>query len=47
MSGETVRQLTPEEAELVRKREGLASVRADLAERELELADLKSQWKGF
>jgi len=47
MSGEIVRQLTPEEAELVRKREELASVRAVLAERELELIDLRAQLQSF
>jgi predicted nucleic acid-binding Zn-ribbon protein len=47
MSGEIVRRLTPEEDELLRKREELASVRAALAERELELADLRVQLKSF
>lgn len=47
MSGEIVRQLTPEEQELLRKREELASVRSALAERELELADLRAQLKSF
>ncbi len=47
MSGEIVRKLTPEEDELLRKREELASVRAALAERELELADLRAQLKSF
>lgn len=37
----------PEEDELLRKREELASVRAALAERELELADLRAQLKSF
>jgi len=35
------------EAELLRKREELAAVRAALAERELELADLRAQLKSF
>ncbi|HEY0306544.1 MAG TPA: hypothetical protein VGB94_00135 [Acidobacteriaceae bacterium] len=47
MPSEIVHQQTPEEAELLRKREELASVRATLAERELELADLRAQLKGF
>jgi hypothetical protein len=47
MSGEIVRQLTPEEPELARKREELASVRAALAERELELIDLRAQLQSF
>jgi hypothetical protein len=47
MPTEIVRQQTPEEAELLRKREELAVVRAALAERELELADLRAQLKSF
>jgi len=47
MPAEIVRKQTPEEAELLRKREELASVRATLAERELELADLRAQLKSF
>jgi predicted nucleic acid-binding Zn-ribbon protein len=47
MSGEIVKNLAPEEEELLLKREELASVRAALAERELELADLRAQLKGF
>jgi hypothetical protein len=47
MPREIVRQLTPEEAELHRKREELAGVRGALAERELELADLRAQLKSF
>jgi hypothetical protein len=47
MPTEIVRQQTPEEVELLRKREELAFVRAQLAERELELADLRAQLKGF
>jgi hypothetical protein len=47
MSSEIVRQLTPEEEELHRKREELASIRGTLAERELELADLRTRLKSF
>jgi hypothetical protein len=47
MAREIVRKLTPEEEELLRKREELASVRAALAERELELADFRAQLKSF
>ena len=47
MSGQIVKKLAPEEEELLLKREELASVRAALAERELELADLRAQLKGF
>jgi hypothetical protein len=47
MPNEIVRKRTPEEEELLRKREELASVRAALAERELELADLCAQLKSF
>jgi hypothetical protein len=47
MALEIVRKLTPEEEELLRKREELASVRAALAERELELADFRAQLKSF
>jgi hypothetical protein len=47
MPGEIVCKLTPEQEELDRKREELASVRAALAERELELADLRAQLKSF
>jgi hypothetical protein len=47
MPGEIVRQQTPEEAELLRKREELTIVRAALAERELALADLRAQLKSF
>jgi len=42
-----VRKLTPEQEELDRKREELASVRVTLAERELELADLRAQLRSF
>jgi predicted nucleic acid-binding Zn-ribbon protein len=47
MAPEIVRKLTPEEEELLRKREELASVRAALAERELDLADFRAQLKSF
>lgn len=47
MPTEIIRQQSPEEAELLRKREELSAVRAQLAERELELADLRSQLKSF
>ena len=47
MALEIVRKLTPEEEELLRKREELASVRAALAERELELADFRALLKSF
>jgi predicted secreted protein len=42
-----VRQLKPEEEEILRKREELAAIRATLAERELELVDLRSQLAVF
>jgi hypothetical protein len=35
--------LKPEDEEMLRKREELAAIRATLAERELELVDLRSQ----
>lgn len=47
MPGAIIRKLTPEQEELDRKREELAAVRAALAERELELADLRAQLKSF
>jgi hypothetical protein len=47
MPGAIVRKLTPEQEELGRKREELAAVRAALAERELELADLRAHLKSF
>src|ERR1700710_1642730 len=47
MSNAIILQQSPEEAELILKREELASVRAALAERELELADLRTQLKTF
>jgi predicted outer membrane repeat protein len=47
LSGEIVRQMTPEDAELLRKRDELASIRSALAEHELELADLRIQIVAF
>src|ERR1700710_2349751 len=47
MSNAIILQQSPEEAELILKREELASVRAALAERELELADLRTLLKTF
>ncbi len=44
---EIVRQRTPEEEGLRRKRDELAVVRATLAERELEIADLQAEIKSF
>jgi hypothetical protein len=41
------RQLKPEEQELLRKREQLAGIRVALAERELELVDLRAQLAAF
>ena len=47
MPTEIIRKQTPEEAELLRKREELAEVRSALAERELEAADLRAQLRSF
>lgn len=47
MSGKIIRELRPEEEEILRKREELATVRAMLAELELELADLRSELAAF
>jgi predicted nucleic acid-binding Zn-ribbon protein len=47
MLTEIVRQPTPVEAELQRQRDNLATIRATLAERELDLADLRTQLKSF
>jgi hypothetical protein len=47
MPTDLILQQTPEEAALVLKREELASTRATLAERELELADLRTHLKTF
>ena len=42
-----IRQLKPEEEEVLRKREELAAIRATLAERELELVDFRSKLAAF
>jgi len=47
MSRPIIRRLKPEEEEVLRKREELAAIRATLAERELELVDLRSQLAAF
>jgi len=47
MSGQIIRRLKPEDEELFRKREELAAIRASLAEREVELVDLRSQLAAF
>jgi len=47
MPGKIARRLKPEEEEVLRKREELAAIRAVLAERELELVDLRSQLAAF
>jgi CHASE3 domain sensor protein len=49
MSGQVRRRLKlkPEEQEILHKREELAAIRATLAERELELVDLRSQLAAF
>ena len=47
MSVQVSRRLKPEEEELLRKREELAGIRTTLAERELELTDLRSQLAAF
>ena len=47
MSRPITRRLKPEEEEALRKREELAAIRAALAERELELVDLRSQLAAF
>jgi len=47
ISGPITRRLKPEEEEILRKREELTAVRAALAERELELADLRSGLAAF
>jgi hypothetical protein len=47
MSRQITRHLKPEEEEVLRKREELAAVRATLAERELELIDLRSELAAF
>jgi chromosome segregation ATPase len=47
MAGQIIRRLKPEEEEILRKREELAAIRASLAERELELVDLRRQLAAF
>src|ERR1700751_2356368 len=47
MSSQITRRLKPEEHEILRKREELTAIRATLAERELELVDLRSQLAAF
>src|SRR5580692_11089481 len=47
MSTHLTRRLKPEEEEILRKREELATIRAALAERELELVDLRRQLAAF
>jgi phage terminase Nu1 subunit (DNA packaging protein) len=47
MPTDIILQQTPEEAELLRQREELACVRVTLAERELEVADLRTHLKTF
>jgi peptidoglycan hydrolase CwlO-like protein len=47
MPGQITRRLKPEEEEILRKRGELAAIRASLAERELELVDLRSQLAAF
>jgi hypothetical protein len=47
MSSQITRRLKPEEEEILRKREELAAICATLAERELELVDLRSQLAAF
>jgi len=46
-SDQLTRRLKPEDEELLRKREELAAIRSTLAERELELVDLRSQLAAF
>jgi hypothetical protein len=47
MSSQITRRLKPEEEEILRKREELAAIRAALAERELELVDLRHELAAF
>jgi hypothetical protein len=47
ISGQITRRLKPEEEEILRKREELTAARAALAERELELVDLRSGLAAF
>ena len=47
MDGQIIKRRTPEEREVERKREELAVLRSTLAERELELADMRSSLAVF
>ncbi len=47
MSGQLTRRLKPEEEELLRKRGELASILVTLADRELELCDLRGELAAF
>ena len=47
MSTETVRRVPPEEEELAKKREELALLQADLADRELYLTNLRAELSAF
>ena len=47
MPGAIKRRLKPEEEEILRKREELAAIRVALAERELELVDVRRQLAAF
>src|SRR5271157_3314892 len=47
MSAETVRRMSPEEEELAKKREELALLQADLADRELYLTNLRVELSAF
>lgn len=47
MSPETVRRVSPEEEELAKKREELALLQSDLADRELYLTNLRSELLAF
>ena len=47
MSGQITRRLKPEEEEILHKREELAAIRAALAERELELVELRRELAVF
>ena len=47
MPAQIIRRLKPEEEEILRKREELGTIRATLAEREVELVDLRSQLAAF
>jgi septal ring factor EnvC (AmiA/AmiB activator) len=47
MTKEILRQLSPEEEELARKREELAQLPGQLADRELHLANLRAELAAF